>query len=204
MLRFLRYIFGILAVSILLVACATATQPDEVWMDPSYNTLPKKILVIGVSRKPVNRRIFEDEFARQISDHGTEAVASYTVLPDELQGDHKAIAAKMKEVEADAVLITRVVSRKTVKTYIPGTFYPPPYYGTWPDYYGYGYNALYSPGFVAEDEIAVIETNLYDASNDKLIWASSTEIVTRGSTQERIQRYIGIVMKSLVAHGLLY
>lgn len=204
MLRFLRNTCCLLAASWLLMACATARQPDEVWMDPSYHSLPKKIMVVGVSRKPVNRRIFEDEFVRQITDHGTGAVASYTVLPDELQSNHEAIAGKVKETGADAVLITRVAGRKTVKTYVPGTFFPPPYYGTLPDYYGYGYNAMYSPGFVAEDEIAVIETNLYDASSNKLIWASSTEVVSRGSSQERINRYIGIVMKSLVAHGLLY
>ncbi len=204
MLRFLHNMLCFLAASMLLVACATATQPDEVWMDPSYHSLPKKILVVGVSRKPVNRRIFEDEFARQITAHGADAVASYTVLSDELQSDHQAIAGKVREVGADTVLITRVASRKTVKTYIPGMFYPPPYYGTWQDYYGYGYNALYTPGYVSEDEITVIETNLYDASNDKLIWGSSTEVVTRGSAQERINRYIGIVMKAMAAHGLLY
>jgi hypothetical protein len=204
MLRFLRNTCCLLAASLLLMACATATQPDEVWMDPSYRSLPKKIMVVGVSRKPVNRRIFEDEFARQITDHGTGAVASYTVLPDELQNDHAAIAGKVKETGADTVLITRVAGKKTVRTYVPGAFYPPPYYGTFPDYYGYGYSAMHSPGYVAEDEVTVIETNLYDASNDKLIWASSTDIVSRGSSQERIHRYIGIVMKSLVAHGLLY
>lgn len=204
MLRFLRNSLCLLAAFPLLVACATETKPNEVWLDPSYQSLPKKIMVVGVSRKPVNRRIFEDEFARQITARGTDALASYTVVPDELQSDHKVIASKVREVGADAVLITRVASKKSVKTYVPGAFYPPPYYGTWPDYYGYGYNAMYSPGFVAEEEIAVIETNLYDASNDKLIWASSTEIVTRGSNQERINRYIGIMMKAMAAHGLLY
>ncbi|MDH4285759.1 MAG: hypothetical protein OEV35_10625, partial [Gallionellaceae bacterium] len=93
---------------------------------------------------------------------------------------------------------------KTVKTYVQGMYYPPPYYGTWPDYYGYGYNALYVPGYLAEEEIAVVETNLYDAATNKLIWASSTDIVERGTTQERIYIYIDIVMKSLVKSGLLY
>ncbi|TXT23293.1 MAG: hypothetical protein FD134_2224 [Gallionellaceae bacterium] len=203
MWRFLRNALGFLVASTVLMACATATQPDEMWMDPSYRSLPKKIMVVGVSRKPVNRRIFEDEFVRQITAHNVEAVASYTVLPDELQGDHNAIAGKVKEMGADTVLITRVTGKKTVKTYVPG-FYPPPYYGTWPDYYGYGYNAMYSPGFMAEEEITVIETNLYDASNDRLIWGSTTEVVKRGSSQDRINRYIGIVMKAMAAQGLFY
>ena len=204
MLRPLSCALCFLASAILLAACATAMQPSEVWMDPSYHALPKKIMVVGVSRKPVNRRIFEDEFVRQITARGTEAAASYTVLSDEQQGDSKAIAAEVKKAKADVLLITRVASKKTVKTYVQGMYYPPPYYGTWPDYYGYGYNALYVPGYLAEEEIAVVETNLYDAATNKLIWASSTDIVERGTTQERIYIYIDIVMKSLVKSGLLY
>ncbi len=204
MLRPLCLFFNFLAASILLTACATATQPSEVWKDPSYHSLPKKIMVVGISRKPVNRRIFEDEFVRQITNSGSEAVASYTVLSDELQSDHKALAAEVKKAKADTVLITRVVSKKIEKTYLPGLYYPPPYYGTWPDYYGYGYNALYAPGYVAEEQISVVETNLYDAATNKLIWASSTDIWQRGTAKERIFIYIGIVMKSLVKDGLLY
>lgn len=204
MLRSLSHTFCFLASSILLAACATAMQPSEVWKDSSYHSLPKKIMVVGISRKPVNRRIFEDEFVRQIMNRGSEAVASYTVLPDELQSDHKAIAAEVKKAKADTVLITRVASKKTEKTYMPGLYYPPPYYGTWPDYYGYGYNSLYVPGYVTEEEISVVETNLYDAATNKLIWASSTDIVQRGTAKERIFIYIDIVMKSLNKDGLLY
>lgn len=204
MLRFIGLIFCFPAVSILLMACATAMQPSEVWKDPSYHALPNKIMVVGISRKPVNRRIFEDEFVRQIKNRGLEAVASYTVLSDELQSDHKAIAVEVKKAKADAVLITRVASKKIEKAYVPGPYYPPPYYGTWPDYYGYGYNALYAPGYVTEEEISVVETNLYDAATNKLVWASSTDIWQRGTAKERIFIYIDIVVKSLVKDGLLY
>ena len=204
MMRPLQNPFGFMAfIAMLVTACAT-TQLNAVWKDQSYQARPQKIMVIGVAKKPVNRRIFEDEFVRQLNAHGTEAIASYTVLPDRQQGDHTAIATKVVELGADTVLITRMVSKKTVQFYVPGTaYYPPPHYGRWPDYYGLGYEAMYTPGYMAEEEFSVIETNLYEARNDGLVWAASSETGMSGPDMNRIKSYIGIMVKAMIGHGLL-
>lgn len=204
MLLPLRNPFGLLLlVAALLTACAT-TQVNAIWKDPSYHARPGRIIVIGLAKNPLNRRLFEDEFVLQLKARGTEAIASYTVLPDKQQDDQMAIAEKVKELEADTVLVTRLVSRKTVKVYVPGTvYYPPPYYATWPDYYGYGYRYIYSPGYIAENEYAVIETNLYETRNDKLVWAASSETLISDSDKNLIKSYIGIMVDTLVEQGLL-
>lgn len=204
MTRSMRNSFGFLAlIAMLVTACSTA-QLNAVWKDQSYQARPYKIMVIGVAKNPVNRRIFEDEFVGQLNAHGTEAIASYTVLPDRQEGDHAIIAAKLAELGADTVLITRMVSKKTVQFYVPGTaYYPPPYYGTWPDYYGQGYQAMYTPGYMAEEEFAVIETNLYESRNDKLVWSASSETGMRGPDQNRIKSYIGVMVDAMSGQGLL-
>jgi hypothetical protein len=125
-------------------------------------------------------------------------------MPDEKQADNAAIAATMKKQGADVVLISRLASKKTVHTYVPGTVtYPPAYYGTWRDYYGYGYQAVYTPGYVAEDEYALMETNLYDAGSGKLIWSASSETEIRGSDQNRIQSYVGVMVNAMAEQRLL-
>jgi len=190
-------------ITMLVTACAT-TKLTSAWKDPSYQGQPRKIMVIGVAKKPVNKRILEDEFVRQLKARGTNAVASYTVMPDAKEGDHAVIAAKMKEQGADAVLISRLASKKTVHTYVPGSVsYPPSYYGNWRDYYGYGSQAVYTPGYTAEDEYALMETNLYDAGNDKLIWSASSETEIRGSDQNQIISYIGVMVNSMADKKLL-
>jgi len=204
MTRSLRNPFGFLVLIAMLVTACVTTELNAVWKDPSYQARPHKIMVIGVAKSPVNRRIFEDEFVRQLNAHGTEAIASYTVLPDRQEGDHAVVAAKLAELGADTVLVTRMVSKKTVQFYVPGTaYYPPPYYGTWPDYYGYGYQSMYTPGYMAEEEFAVIETNLYEARNDKLVWAASSETGMSGPDQNRIKSYIGIMVNTMTGQGLL-
>ena len=222
-MQFLQKPFGFLVLIAMLVTACTTTQLNAVWKDQTYQAHPRKIMVIGVAKNPVNRRIFEDEFVRQLNAHGTEAIASYTVLPDTQQGNHASIATKVAELRADTVLITRMVSKKTVQFYVPGTasypppyvpavvppnapgtaYYPPPYYGTWPDYYGQGYQAMYTPGYMAEEEFAVFETNLYDATNDKLIWAASFETGMHGPDQNRIKSHIGVMVKNMGKQELL-
>jgi len=186
-----------------LSACAT-TQLTSVWKDPSYQTRPARIMVVGLAKNPLNRRLFEDEFVKQLKSRGTDAIASYTVVPDEEQADQQVIAKKVAEAGADAVLITRLVSRKVVQVYVPGTaYYPPPYYGRWPDYYGYGYRYLYTPGYIANDEYAVIETNLYDAKSDKLVWAASSETGINDSDRNLIRAYVAVMVENMIEQGLL-
>lgn len=196
--------FGLfILIAMLVTACAT-TQLTSVWKDPSYQTRPAKIMVVGVAKNPLNRRLFEDEFVQQLKSRGTDAIASYTVISDEQQGDQAAIAKKVAELGADTVLITRLVSKKIVQVYVPGSpYYPPPYYGFWPDYYGYGYRYMYTPGYIAEDEYAVIETNLYEATSNKLIWAASSETGINDSDQILIQSYVGVMVKTMLGLGLL-
>lgn len=195
-------LFGLLMVA-LLAACGT-TQLKASWKDPGYHGQPFKIMVIGVAKNPLNRRIFEDEFVRQLNAHGVRGIASYTVLSDRAQDDRYAIADRVRELGADTVLVTLLVSQKTVQVYVPGTpYFPPPYYATWQDYYLYGYQNPYVPGHMAEDEYAVIESNLYEAGNDKLIWAASSETVMGGSNEQLIRSYIVTMVNAMVEQGLL-
>jgi hypothetical protein len=197
-------LFIILILGVFLATACATTQLTSVWKDPSYQARPAKVMVIGVAKVPLNRRLFEDEFVKQLKTRGTEAIASYTVLADNQQDDQAAIAAKVKALGADTVLITRLVSKKTVQFYVPGTvYYPPPYYYNWPDYYGYGYRYLYSPGYVAEDQYAVIETNLYETGTDKLIWAATSETSMNDADHKLIKSYIGIMVNTMAKNGLI-
>ena len=183
--------------------CAT-TEITSAWKDPSYQGPPSRIMVIGIAKKPVNRRVFEDEFVRQLKARGTDAFASYTVLSDKLENNHAVIAAKMKEKSADTVLISKLVSKNIVKTYVPETISTmPTYYGRWPDYYGNGYETLYTPGYMVEDEFAYVETNLYDTRDDKLIWSAASETLINGSDQQLIKSFIRVMVDKMVEQKLL-
>lgn len=186
-----------------LTACAT-TYIDSFWKDQTYQVKPHKIMIIGMAKSPANKRTLEDDFVKQIKLQGTDAVSSYVILPDDKDSNKDVIAAKMKEEGADAVLITRIASRKTVYTNVNGVYAPPQFYGSWQNYYEYVYNGSVSPpGYVEETKYAVMETNMYDAGNDKLIWSASSETEISGTDQKFIKSYVKVMVKNMIKQKLL-
>jgi len=166
------------AASILLAACAT-TKFTSVWKDETYQGHPTKIMVIGVSNTPAARRIFEDEFVKELKDHETGAIVSYTTLPDQSLGDKGAIITTAKEVGADTVLITKAVGRRT--------------------------GAAGGPWEVYQDEYIDTETNIYDMKSGKLVWTASSETWINENTSERsrIRAFVKVIVRRLSEQKLV-
>jgi hypothetical protein len=196
-------LYLIAAFFLLLSGCAT-TQIKSVWKDPAYLARPQKVMVIGVFREPIYRRIVEDEFVLQFKLRGVDAIASYTTLPDRNQDDQEAIEKMVKQTGADSVLVTRMVSKRSVRVYYPAEItYRPRYYGKWPQYYRYGYDAITRPGYTTQYDYALMETNLYDVKMDNLVWAATTQTGVDRLNQSLIKPYIGNLMKLMADYGLV-
>ena len=74
----------------------------EQWQAPASAAGPfKRLLVVGVTKEATVRRIFEDEFVRQLRARGTDAVASYTLIPEDGQVDRPRLERAVKESRAD-------------------------------------------------------------------------------------------------------
>ena len=162
-----------------LASCGPATQLTSSWADPTAaNRRYEKVAIVGATPRAPIRRKYEDAFAKELEARGITAVPSYQ-FAGEGQLDKEAAAAKLREVGADAVIVTRLVDQETVQTYYPPTYStmaaPSAYYGGWYGYYSMGYTYESSPGYVAENKVYRIETNLYDVTNDKLAWSGLTE-----------------------------
>jgi len=199
-----RNVFILPLILVMLLTACAATQVNKVWKEPSYTARPKKILVIGVARVAENRRALEDGFVGQLRASGTHAVASYTLLPEYKSNDQETISRIVKEQGADAVLITRIVGKASRDFIVPGKFYqPPPNYGTWQNYFGYGLDVEYMQPVVTPSRNSIMETNLYDTENDRLVWYASSETGGSGSSRSIIESYIRIMMQTMSAQGLL-
>ena len=200
----MKNLTNLLAVSLIIVlfamsSCAT-TSTTSVWKDPAYQGKINKVFVIGVASKDTNRRVFEDEFVRQLKMHSTGAVASYSVFQKDAIIDKDSIAAKARELGADTVLVARPVGRKTEQAYVPGQAYavPGPYH-RWGSYYGYAA----TPGYVVDDEYVIVETNLYDLKTENLIWSSQSETIVLASDQELIKSFIQVMVNKMSNDGLI-
>ena len=173
-----RFWATVVAASIVLIGC-NATKFKAVWMDENYQANPVKILVIGVSNTPATKRLFEDEFVKELQDRGTDAVAGYTILSDQAQADMAAILAKATEVGADAVLITKPIGRRSEPSASP--------FGTY------------------EDQFVDTQTNIYDVKSGKMIWTATTEtwIMDYASNRSQIRSFAKVIVKELSKQKIL-
>jgi hypothetical protein len=192
-------------------SCATTkTKLKNVWRDSDYAGKIKKVLVIGVIKRPEIKRFFELEMAQQLEVSGIDAIAGNLVLPHDKAADKDLIVSRLKELDVDGVLIARLISRKTVEQYNPGAvshgsayYAPPAHYRGMHSYYSRSYGAVYSPGYMVENEVVIVETNLYDAGSEQLVWSALSETFVEGNSDKLIREFVQIMIKDLFKKELL-
>ncbi|MGW8273035.1 MAG: hypothetical protein ACWGN7_06575, partial [Thermodesulfovibrionales bacterium] len=58
--------------------------------------------------------------------------------------------------------------------------------------------------YAINDDVALIETNLYDVASEKLIWTAQSEVWTSdATTYELLQSYVGQMVSKLASSGLI-
>jgi hypothetical protein len=192
--------------ALLILASCASTELTSVWRDPSYQDHPRKIMVIGMLPSPASKRMFEDEMVRQFRDRGTDAVASYALIPEDPAPDRATVEEAMKAEGCDTVLISRLMDKKTVTSYVPPP--PPsprPMYGAPPGYYGSQWSGYYSydAGSVRQDEYAVVQTNIYDLKSEKLIWTAASQTWLNNNSSSAIASFIDVIMKKLARDKII-
>lgn len=185
----------ILVLSVTFInACAT-TALTSIWKNETYQGGPlRKVLIIGVDRNQEMKRLLENEFVLQLKAKGIEAVPSHTVLPEVTILEKEMINAKISELRIDSVLITTLVDIKETEAYESPTFYGPT------GFYGYYMQCCYNvmSGYNVE-----IETRIFDAHYDTLIWSALSATVLERAREETIQSYIAAIVNELQNQKLL-
>jgi hypothetical protein len=199
----------LLAASVLalLAACSSTTIVDQ-WQRPDFKGGPfKRVLVVGVTTEATVRRIFEDEFVRQLRARGTEAVASYTLIPEDGQVDRARLERAVKEAGADGVIVTRVVKVEQKTQVMPGT---PAFPGFGTDIYGFygtGWGGVWtgyaSPPAVFQYEEVRAETKLFDARSAQLVWAAQSDIFAPTDARKDSADFASRIIAALAARKLV-
>jgi hypothetical protein len=191
----------------LVAASCSSTTLTTVWYNQDFEGSLQKALVIGMAQRPATRRFFEDDFARELAARGTQAVPSYTILPSlDTIMDEGAVQHRIEGMGIDAVLITRLLDTKTVEYYYPPEReyrVPRSYYGGWYSYYADGYERVTRPGYVVEQKVVTLETNLYGANREELIYSAISDTVIETTSEDAIKSFIATIVQDMAAKGII-
>jgi hypothetical protein len=197
MTRLIGRLASLAVVAMLVAGCASTSITDS-WSDPSYQGGPfRRIMVLGVTKNTVARRIFEDIFASKLRATGVEAVPAYQHLPQDGPVGESELNAAVRASGADGLLMVRLlrVDRQTSvrPNYVPMTF---------PGYYGF-YSAWVAYPDVYQYDIVTAEVNLFDVRTNKLVWGGTTETFNPSDVRRESAGFADVIISALAKRGLV-
>jgi hypothetical protein len=160
----------------------------------------KKVLVVAQTKDQAVRRSIEDHLATKIPN----ATPSYRVLTEEEAQSQDHGRSKLAQAGYDGAVVVRFARVEKQTTYVPGTtWWGPAPYGTMWGYWGYGWGMAYDPGYIQRDTVVALESNVYDVSKDKLVWASRSETVNPESAQQLVDSVLDANVKEMKKQKVL-
>ena len=194
----------------LLGACAAPTVLNTQWMNPQFRGKPpmRSILVLGITKDPTNRRVFEDQMVAQLATRGVRAVPSYRFAPDAGAVEQVKLEQAVKESGVAGVLLTRVVNVSEQVNVTPGMVMGPPmgygFGGFYGFYGGMWATSYYVPPTVYTTQHVAADTRLFETANFTLVWSGSTTTTPSGGSVDALfQQFSQLIVGALAKDGLV-
>lgn len=186
-----------------LTACSS-TKLESSWKAPEVGSIHfNKVLVIAASPNITTRRAAEDAMRAHVPT--AQVVTSYELFGDMGKSDDLArVKEAIKANNIDGIITMRAISDE--KELNVNTTYMPTYggyYGRGYGGYGYGYGMGYGSTTVTTDRIIGIETNIYDAKTEKLIWTAITKSTNLTKPEDFVKEVAEVVAKKMREQQLI-
>jgi hypothetical protein len=189
-------------VSILILSCSSSTQLTDIYIDKNFaGEELKKVLVLGIAKEDWKKKVYENEFRSQLLKHNVEVLTAWQELPKGEELTRETFKKYFKDKNVDAVLVAIAAGESTEETlYSGGTSHV--YMG----FYGFYFSTasvFYSPGYLSEEKIVHMKTNLYETNEGNIIWSARSQSYEPKNTKEVIQTVSRNVVDELYLAGFV-
>lgn len=179
-------ILNVLLVAMFMSGCvSTKIQTD--WKDSNYSGTFRKVLVICLAKEEIVRTTLESDIAAQFTKRGVVAVESNTILASLRDVDREMVRRKVREIDADGVLIVKPVSRET-------DVYASP--------------EIWSTSYDLQDQLMTVEAykvqiSLYETTKGKVVWQALSETVIGGAWTDTLRKFAEVMGARLIERKLI-
>ena len=195
--------------SIIFSSCgSTTTEIIGEWSEDEYKTESiDKLLILGIvdQKKPLLRRKLEDGLVDAFNSGGVNAVASMDYIPYDEIIDSTTFEKHFSDLELDAVLVSRLVGIDKERKVKAGYAYVIPY-GSYYGFYGHYYASVQyanSSSYLSKNVVVVVETNLDETKDKKLIWSGISETTYPDKASDVIKSLGAVLAEKLGSEGFL-
>lgn len=200
--------------SSILYSCGSMTYITDTWEKQGFSGKKfSKLVVLAVAKdNMVGRRMAEDATVKELKANGINAVVSYEILPygefdkdgdgkvDDPKEAEESIKAKMKDINADGVLVLKLKDVKSEQKYVQGSpaYIPTNYYTPYYNYYFMSYDKVYSPGYYVTNTDVYIESSVYDLQKNEMVYSLLSETVNPKSVGDFTKSFSKSLAKTMV------
>jgi hypothetical protein len=164
----------------------------------------EKLVAMAVMKDQSRRRVIEDRMVAEIRNYGREAVASYTLFPEDRVRNSEQVRNQMERAGFDGVLMLRPLGTDTARSYVPGNYATfPVTYRTYWGYYRTAWAPVWEPGYMVENRLVKMETMLYDLRADELVYAGMSETSNPNSLDSLLSSLAKSVREDMRKRGVL-
>ena len=153
---------------------------------------------MGVAKQPRDRRLYEDEFVKQLKAKGVTAVASHTLIDHEKMRDKEALVHAVDSMKFDSVIITRVGNIQARHRNYNYNINMYEYYNS-----SFAIAPSYTRGASSSVQKFGFESNLYDAETEKLVFSLVSDTYAQDNIHKRLGSYIKTVVSKMRQNDLL-
>jgi len=196
--RFLVLVFLFMGMLFFHFSYATAgkTKLTSSKFDTRYNGGQlKSVMVVALAKKPQNRKIFEDTFAKEFQNHGVKVVPSMEFVPKGKKLEKSLLKTEAEKLGIQFLFVIRLlgIEEKTEEIAVPvgglGINLP-----------GNRYNM---PTLGIKETRVRLESRLYEFKSERLIWSGTSESLDPKSTEEIVRQLSRKVIKNLRKNKML-
>ena len=191
----------------IIISCSGAkTEIIGEWQEESYQKGNiDKVLILSIFNKdkPLLQRNFEDGMAKAFKEDGILATPSMDKMPYDQTIDSTIFEKYFKDLDVDAVVVSRLVGIDQSRDFKSGYLYTIPYsnyYGFYSYYYA-GIQYANTSGYLSENVVVVLETNIYETKNKQLIWSGISETVDPQKASDVIKSFGNELVSKLKKEG---
>jgi len=202
----LQFIIPFLLLLIIISCSTTSTSIIGEWHpeDLKKGSI-QKVLVLGIfsQDKPLLRRNFEDGIVKAFKDDGVNATPSMDHMPYDETVDSTTFEKYFEDLDIDAVVVSRLLAVDQKRDYQSGYLYTIPfsyYYGFYSYYYS-GISYANSSGYLSQDVVVVLETNIYGSQDKQLIWSGISETMEPDKASDVIYSFGETLVSTLKKEG---
>ncbi|MBS1560587.1 MAG: hypothetical protein JSS89_03185 [Bacteroidetes bacterium] len=217
-----------LLASVLLASCGSYTDVYDTWANPNYvGHKWNKLVVVAMAKDPLNKVKVESEVVKALKGKGIDAVSistivsieSYDANSDGVIDDPNAISKLVQKIKSDGVDGAIMITLKGIdkkETYNPPTATTVPVGGYYGGYYGAGgypyynhyyasYQTVYTPGSTTTTTSIVLETKLYDLTDEKAdaCWIGRSSTTDPTSVTDLAQTFSSALVYKMSSDGVL-